>query len=185
MKASIMASSLLIANRGRTSGSLRFRSKAASSSASAQEDPQLRSGIVLAGANQPDADPNDDGYLTAAEVLNLNLRGTELVVLSACSTGQGEIRTGEGVYGLQRSLTVAGARSTLLSLWKVDDVATAEFMSRYYKRLKAGEGRADALAATQREFREGQTGIPAWRDPAYWAAWQLVGDWRPIQNMTR
>ena len=148
-----------------------------------QDDPQLRSGLVLAGANQPDADPNDDGYLTAAEALNLNLKGTELVVLSACSTGQGAIRTGEGVYGLQRSLTVAGARSTLLSLWKVDDAATAEFMARFYKRLKAGEGRSDALAATQRDFREGLTGKKEWQDPAYWAAWQLVGDWRPIPGL--
>ena len=151
-----------------------------------QEDPQLRSGLVFAGANQPDVDPNDDGYLTAAEAVNLNLKGTELVVLSACSTGQGEVRTGEGVYGLQRSLTVAGARSTLLSLWKVDDAATAEFMVRYYQRLKAGEGRSDALAAVQEEFRSGKvqsgTGVD-WKEPYYWAAWQLVGDWRPIPGL--
>ncbi|QPN70008.1 CHAT domain-containing tetratricopeptide repeat protein [Synechococcus sp. CBW1108] len=150
------------------------------------EDPQLRSGLVFAGANQPDADPNDDGYLTAAEAVNLNLKGTQLVVLSACSTGQGDVRTGEGVYGLQRSLTVAGARSTLLSLWKVDDAATAEFMSRFYKRLKAGEGRADALAAVQSEFRSGAVRGPGgedWSPPYYWAAWQLVGDWRPIQGL--
>jgi hypothetical protein len=146
-----------------------------------QEDPQLRSGLVLAGANQPTLDPNDDGYLTSAEALNLNLKGTELVVLSACSTGQGDVRTGEGVYGLQRSLSVAGARSTLLSLWKVEDAATAEFMLRYYKRLKAGEGRSDALAAVQKEFRDGA--IPAWKHPYYWAAWQLVGDWKPIQGL--
>jgi CHAT domain-containing protein len=149
-----------------------------------QEDPQLRSGLVLAGANQPDANPNDDGYLTAAEALTLNLKGTELVVLSACSTGQGDIRTGEGVYGLQRSLAVAGARSTLLSLWKVDDAATQEFMTRFYKRLKAGDGRADALAATQKEFRAGIPGKPDdWKEPYYWAAWQLVGDWRPIPGL--
>jgi len=148
-----------------------------------QEDPQLRSGLVLAGANQPDADPNDDGYLTAAEAVALNLMGTELVVLSACSTGQGDIRTGEGVYGLQRSLAVAGARSTLLSLWKVDDAATLEFMTRFYQRLKAGVGRADALAATQKEFRDGIPGKPDWKDPYYWAAWQLVGDWRPISGL--
>ncbi len=150
------------------------------------EDPQLRSGLVLAGANQPDADPNDDGYLTAAEAVGLKLDGTELVVLSACSTGQGDIRTGEGVYGLQRALTVAGARSTLLSLWKVDDAATAEFMVRFYKRLKAGEGRADALAAVQAEFRDGavqgQRGED-WSNPYFWAAWQLVGDWRPIPGL--
>ena len=151
-----------------------------------QEDPQLRSGLVFAGANQPDLDPNDDGYLTAAEAVNLNLKGTELVVLSACSTGQGEVRTGEGVYGLQRSLTVAGARSTLLSLWKVDDAATAEFMVRLYQRLKAGEGRGDALATVQQEFRSGKVKSPEgvkWTEPYYWAAWQLVGDWRPIKDM--
>ena len=148
-----------------------------------QVDPQLRSGLVFAGANQPDLDPNDDGYLTAAEAVTLNLKGTELVVLSACSTGQGEVRTGEGVYGLQRSLTVAGARSTLLSLWKVDDAATAEFMIRFYKRLKAGEGRSDALAAVQKEFRAGTAGDGKWQQPYYWAAWQLVGDWRPIEGL--
>jgi CHAT domain-containing protein len=148
-----------------------------------QEDPQLRSGLVLAGANQPELDPNDDGYLTAAEAVNLNLKGTELVVLSACSTGQGDVRTGEGVYGLQRSLNVAGARSTLLSLWKVDDAATAEFMGRYYQRLKAGEARSDALAAVQKEFREGRAGDGKWKNPYYWAAWQLVGDWRPIKGL--
>ena len=146
-----------------------------------QEDPQLRSGLVLAGANQPTMDPNDDGYLTASEAVTLNLKGTELVVLSACSTGQGEVRTGEGVYGLQRSLSVAGARSTLLSLWKVDDAATAAFMTRFYKRLKAGESRSDALASVQKEFREGPN--PDWHHPYYWAAWQLVGDWRPIKGL--
>ena len=147
------------------------------------KDPLLQSGLVLAGANQPYADPNDDGYLTAAEAVGLQLDGTELVVLSACSTGQGSVSTGEGVYGLQRSLTVAGARSTMLSLWKVDDTATTEFMIRFYKRLKAGEARSDALAATQKEFRDGTAGGGQWKEPYYWAAWQLVGDWRPIQGL--
>jgi len=150
------------------------------------EPSQLRSGLALAGANQPDGDPNDDGYLTAAEVVSLNLNGTELVVLSACSTGQGDIRTGEGVYGLQRALTVAGARSTLLSLWKVDDAATAEFMVRFYKLLKDGESRADALAAVQNEFRTGSVKGPRgedWSEPFFWAAWQLTGDWGPIPGL--
>ena len=145
------------------------------------EDPMLRSGLVLAGANQPDADRGDDGYLTAAEATALQLDGTELVVLSACSTGQGDIRTGEGVYGLQRALTVAGARTTLLSLWKVDDKATAAFMEAFYTRLKGGAGRADALAATQADFRNHPN--VAWRHPYYWAAWQLTGDWRPIPGL--
>ena len=143
-----------------------------------QEDPMLRSGLVLAGANYPDADPNDDGYLTAAEVTGMNLEGTELVTLSACQTGLGDLHTGEGVYGLQRALTVAGSRSTLLSLWSVDDEGTKAFMVSYYQRLMDGEGRADALAATQKEFR--QHPIAGWRNPYIWAAFQLVGDWREI-----
>jgi CHAT domain-containing protein len=143
---------------------------------------ESRAGFVLAGANYPIE--SDDGVISLGEAASLRLNGTELVVLSACSTGQGEVRTGEGVYGLQRSLTVAGARSTLLSLWKVDDAATAEFMTRFYQRLKAGEGRADALAAVQREFRSGIAGKPDdWKRPYYWAAWQLVGDWRPIPGL--
>jgi len=143
-----------------------------------QEDPMLRSGLVLAGANYPDADPMDDGYLTAAEVTGMNLEGTELVTLSACQTGLGDLHTGEGVYGLQRALTVSGSRSTLLSLWSVNDEGTKAFMVSYYQRLMDGEGRADALAATQKEFR--QHPIAGWRNPYIWAAFQLVGDWREI-----
>ena len=143
----------------------------------------LRSGIVLAGANQISSDSDDDGYLTATEALFLDLDGTELVVLSACSTGRGNVQTGEGIYGLQRSLTVAGARSTLLSLWKVDDAATAEFMIRFYKRIREGESRIDAVLETQKDFRDGTAGNGQWKEPFYWAAWQLVGDWRPIKGL--
>ncbi|MBE9153319.1 CHAT domain-containing protein [Cyanobium sp. LEGE 06113] len=149
-------------------------------------DPLLRSGVVLAGANNPGLDLKDDGLLTAHEAVGLELDGTELVVLSACSTAQGDLRTGEGVFGLQRAFTVAGARSTLLSLWKVDDRATAELMTRFYRRPKAGEGRSDALAAVQEEFRNGGAHGPSgedWSEPYYWAAWQLVGDWRPIEGL--
>ena len=139
------------------------------------ENPLLRSGIVFAGANQPDADTADDGYLTALEVARLNWKGTDLVVISACESGKGDIQAGEGVYGLKRAIAVAGARSSLLSLWKVDDRATAAFMESFYNKLKAGTGRADALAATQKEFRE--SSIPGWRHPYVWAAFQLSGDW--------
>jgi CHAT domain-containing protein len=88
------------------------------------------------------------------------------------------VRSGEGVYGLQRALAVAGARSTLLSLWKVDDDLTALFMEEYYKRLKAGEGRADALRNTQTWFRS--NGSSTLRDVRVWGAFQLSGDWRPM-----
>jgi CHAT domain-containing protein len=83
------------------------------------------------------------------------------------------------VYGLQRALAVAGARSTLLSLWKVDDDLTALFMAEYYKRLKAGEGRADALRNTQSWFRT-QSKSSTLRDVRVWGAFQLSGDWRPM-----
>jgi CHAT domain-containing protein len=142
------------------------------------EDPLQRSGLVFAGANRPDANPNDDGYLTAAEATAMDLEGTELVTLSACETGLGGVRSGEGVYGLQRSLAVAGARSTLLSLWKVDDGMTATFMERYYNRLKAGQGRADALRDTQAEFRNNKNST--YNDIRVWGAFQLSGDWRAL-----
>ena len=142
------------------------------------ENPLLRSGIVLAGANDPEANPKDDGYLTALEVTKVDWQDTELVVISACESGKGDIQSGEGVYGLKRAIAVAGARSSLLSLWEVNDIATAAFMESFYERLKKGEGRADALAATQKEFRNHST--PGWRHPYVWAAFQLSGDWRPI-----
>jgi len=148
-----------------------------------EENPLLRSGIALAGANTAPATAADDGYLMALEVAQLDWKGTELVVVSACESGKGEIRAGEGVYGLRRAIAVAGARSSLLSLWKVDDAATAEFMTRYYTRLKAGQGRADALAAVQSEFRKGTAGNGQWKEPYHWAAWQLVGDWGPIRGL--
>ena len=143
------------------------------------EDPLLRSGIALAGANKPKKHSSDDGYLTALEFARLDLEGTELVVISACQSGLGDIQRGEGVYGLKRAIVVAGSKSSLLSLWEVDDAATAAFMETFYKRLKAGEGKGDALAETQKEFRNHP--IPMWREPHVWAAFQLSGDWGPVQ----
>jgi CHAT domain-containing protein/Tfp pilus assembly protein PilF len=152
------------------------------------ESPLLRSGIVLAGANQNSTatgmnpgERGDDGYLTALEITQLDWKGTELVVVSACESGKGDIQAGEGVYGLKRAIAVAGARSSLLSLWKVDDAATAAFMQSFYEKLKTGQGRADALAATQKEFRNHND--PGWRHPYVWAAFQLSGDWGPIPGI--
>jgi CHAT domain-containing protein len=162
-----------------------------------REDAMLNSGIVLAGANRslrPDLVPAaassstnpgsaDDGYLTAREAAQLQLQGTELVVLSACDTASGAQQSGEGLFGLQRALSVAGARSTLLSLWKVDDDATAYFMERYYSLLKQGKGRMEALLAVQEEFRTKPLPKNAWEDYRYWAAFQLVGDTGPIGGL--
>ena len=151
----------------------------------AGESPLLRSGIALAGANRvsqrEEGEEGDDGYLTALEVAQLDWKGTELVVISACESGKGDIRAGEGVYGLKRAIAVSGARSSLLSLWKVDDQATAAFMRSFYEKLKAGDGRAEALANAQKEFRNHPK--PMWRSPYVWAAFQLSGDWGPIKGL--
>ena len=142
------------------------------------EDPLLRSGIVLSGANYPKFNKIDDGYLTALEVSKLDFSGTELVVISGCESGLGELKSGDSIYGLKRSIAVAGARSSLLSLWEVNDRATAAFMETFYSKLKEGEGRSSALASTQKEFRNHI--FESWRHPNVWAAFQLSGDWRPI-----
>ena len=112
------------------------------------ENPLLRSGLALAGANQLRSG-NDDGILTALEVAGLDLAGTELAVLSACDTGLGQVNNGEGVYGLRRALVLAGVRTQVASLWKVDDAATKDLMIDYYTRLSAGAGRSQALREAQ------------------------------------
>jgi CHAT domain-containing protein len=137
-------------------------------------NPLLRSGVVLAGANGPPVG-DDDGMLTALELSGLDLEGTRVVVLSACETGLGEVLDGEGVYGLRRALVLAGAESQVMSLWRVSDAATRALMRGYYERLKAGEGRADALRAQQREMLTGDR-----RHPYYWAAFIPSGAWDPL-----
>nr|WP_075487646.1 CHAT domain-containing protein [Prochlorococcus marinus] len=142
------------------------------------ENPLLRSGIVLSGANFPNLNKLDDGYLTALEVSKLNWQGTELVVISGCESGIGVNKAGDGVYGLKRSIAVSGARSSMLSLWEVKDEPTAAFMKSFYKKLKSGVNRNKALFETQKEFRNHI--VEAWRHPNVWAAFQLSGDWRVI-----
>jgi CHAT domain-containing protein len=141
------------------------------------ENPLLRSGLALAGANARRSGDSDDGILTAAEAAQLDLRGTELVVLSACETGLGQVdEEGEGVYGLRRALVLAGAQAQLVSLWKVADAQTQALMVDYYRRLIKGEGRAAAL----REAQKAMIANPATRHPYYWAAFVPIGDWTPL-----
>ena len=142
------------------------------------ENPLLRSGIVLAGANNSKVKNIDDGFLTALEVTKLDWEGTELVVISGCESGKGDIKSGEGVYGLKRAIAVAGAKSSMLSLWKVNDTATASFMKSFYLKLRQGKGKGEALSLTQKEFRNHP--IPGFRHPYVWAAFQLSGDWKSI-----
>ena len=141
-----------------------------------QENPLLRSGLALAGVN-PRESGSEDGVLTALEVASLRLRGTKLVVLSACETGLGEIENGEGVYGLRRAFTLAGAESQLMSLWTVSDAGTKELMIKYYRRLMQNQGRFEAWRQTQLEMLNSQQ----YQHPYYWAAFIPVGDWTAME----
>ncbi|MEQ1584871.1 MAG: CHAT domain-containing protein [Cyclobacteriaceae bacterium] len=131
--------------------------------------PMIRSGIVLAGVKNTENEKTEDGILTAYEATNLNLDGTNLVVLSACQTGLGEVRNGEGVYGLQRAIMVAGANNLLMSLWKVDDEATAFLMTSFYS-VWEGQNNPD-------EFREIQIAMrKKYPHPFYWGAFVMLGN---------
>ena len=127
--------------------------------AAVKEDKALtRSGLLFAGANTalkglPLPEGVEDGVLTAKEIAGMDLRGLDLVALSACQTGLGEI-TGDGVFGLQRGFKKAGANTLLMSLWKVDDTATQLLMTQFYKNLLSGMGKYEALAAAQKYLRE-------------------------------
>lgn len=134
-----------------------------------ESDPLASSGVVFSGANAG-GDGVDDGYLTALEVLGLDLRGVELAVLSACDTGVGQVHASEGVIGLKRSFFAAGAESLLLSLWKVPDNETRDLVVRFFRRLKAGETKVEALRGAKLDLiRAGKT------LPYYWSSFVLVG----------
>jgi CHAT domain-containing protein len=135
------------------------------------DDPLLRSGLALAGANQ--GGPDDDGILTALEAAGLDLWGTGLVVLSACDTGVGDVRNGDGVYGLRRALVLAGAESQLMTLWPVSDRSTRDLVVNYYRQITADVGRGDALRRAQLDLMR----TPRFAHPYYWASFILSGAW--------
>ncbi|WP_144058892.1 CHAT domain-containing protein [Rhodopirellula sp. SWK7] len=153
--------------------------------------PGLLSGLAFSGANAKPQPNGDDGILTADEIASLPLDGVELVVLSACETGLGEVAGGEGLIGIQRSFQVSGARTTIASLWKVPDLATRLLMEQFYKNYWGQEemSRLDAMREAQlwvlrhpddlrgvvrdvQELKERKT------PPKYWGAFTLSGDWR-------
>jgi CHAT domain-containing protein/Tfp pilus assembly protein PilF len=144
------------------------------------DDPLLRSALVMAGANKGGTGEND-GYLTASEAMSLDLFGTKLVVLSACETGVGEVRNGQGVYGLRRALVLAGSESQVMSLWAVGDEGTQVLMTDYYKRLRKKEGRSAALRSAKLSMISSES----FSHPFYWAAFVPSGDWRNLKGKDR
>ena len=151
------------------------------------------SGLAFAGLNRG-GDGKEDGFLTAAEVMALDLRAVDLAVLSACDTAAGSLQAHEGKFGLERAFFVAGVKAFIGSLWRVDDGATTEFMARLYRRLLDGKTRAEALRLTKLDFirgsrqslaapdTRGDRGIGLapksggeWSHPYYWAPFVLSG----------
>ena len=144
------------------------------------ENPLTRSGIALAGANRV-LDSGDlnagDGIVTAEKILGLKLRGTDMVVLSACETGLGEVKSGEGVFGLRRAFAQAGAKSMVMSMWPVPDLETKELMVAFYKNLMSEkmnrcQALRQAILAQQQVVRQryGNT------NPFYWGAFVFMGE---------
>lgn len=142
-----------------------------------------RSALVLAGVLQGDRvkDTMQDGLLTAEEASSLNLDGTQLVVLSACQTGQGSLSAGQGVYGLRRAFLVAGAETLVTSLWRVSDAATGELMAQYYGKLfdkQQPRDRRGGMIEAMQELRQ----RPGRSHPYYWAPFLVIGQDGPLRR---
>lgn len=146
----------------------------------ATEDPLLRSYLVFAGANKLDEAPSDaavdNGWLTAQEIGRLDLRGTDLVVLSACNTSRGKTANGQAVMGMRTALLLAGARTIVGSLYEVPNAETRSLMKPFYAGVAAGRGKLAALDAAKRAFVESRREKDGAAHPFYWASFVLVGE---------
>ncbi|KFE63019.1 CHAT domain-containing protein [Hyalangium minutum] len=136
-------------------------------------DPLLCSALALASSSDPA--PADNCWVTALELAGMNLWGTQLVVLSACDTGRGEVKLGQGVYGLRRAFIIAGAETVVTSLWKVNDETTRTLMEAYYGFLREGQGRCSALQAAMRLVRQSHP------HPHSWAPFIALGRDTPLR----
>jgi len=136
-------------------------------------NPLMRSGLLFAGAENTirheDIPGEEDGILTAYEAMNLNLDNTDIVVMSACETGLGEVKNGEGVYGLQRAFIVAGAQNLIMSLWKVNDETTMLLMSTFYNEWFNGKSKTDAFNAAIQQVKKD------YPNPYFWGAFVMLG----------
>jgi CHAT domain-containing protein len=133
------------------------------------ENPLLRSGLFFAKANTN----SNEAILTSLEAASLDLWGTKLAVLSACDTGVGEVKNGDGVYGLRRALVLAGSESQIISLWSVSDTGTKDLMVAYYELLRKGAGRSSGLRRARLSFLAN----PKRQHPYYWASFIQSGEW--------
>jgi CHAT domain-containing protein/Tfp pilus assembly protein PilF len=144
------------------------------------ENPLLRSGIALAGANttlQSRSYEKSDGIVTAEKILGLRLRGTDMVVLSACDTGVGEVKAGEGVFGLRRAFTQAGTRSLVMSMWSVPDTETKELMVEFYKNVQSGRmNHCQALRQAALKEMKIVKERYGYANPLFWGAFVFMGE---------
>jgi CHAT domain-containing protein len=146
-----------------------------------EENPLLLTGLALAGANRRGsaALDQDEGILTADEIARLNLQGTEWAVLSACDTGLGEIKAGEGVFGLRRAFQIAGARTVIMSLWPVEDESTRDWMRALYEgRMQRKLDTATAVHEANLTMLRARRAKGQTTHPFFWAAFVAAGDWR-------
>jgi eukaryotic-like serine/threonine-protein kinase len=144
------------------------------------ENPMLQSDILLAGANSSSV-TRSESHVTALELSDLDLDGTELAILSACDSALGVIEPGQGVYGLRRGLAIAGAKRVVLSLWKVDDEATRQLMLRLYDSAVSKNTLGDSLWQAQKTLQRSET----WSHPYYWSGFMFSGEDTAIPDLTQ